>query len=269
MAKQKKKTEKKGKFIDYLDENIKLALTSIKERPKKLILPSVVDIIFYVLIAIVFIAFGSYLVSISAGFPLMQPELLQPEQLEPYDDMFASLIVKVLVSVSILFIVINALTAVAKGTIWQYVLKKKLEVKDYFKLAGLNALMLLLFILVILMLPIKFIDPTSNASLIGYAVFVNLMTLVLLHFSIIVYYKFVSLKKFFTAIKEGFLVGIKVHRFIFPYLLSIVVLFVLGLVTVPLQLLGDVVNLVVSTILLLIFMAWFRFYIAEVIKRVN
>ncbi len=173
-----------------------------------------------------------------------------------------------------------------QGFIWNTILKKKFNL-DYFKkflllnLACIPLFIILYFLAVICLgffdLVLLFFSTSGlNTSL---AMFILLILvsfiflpalLYMINFISIIYIYFTKKNKILDSFKSTFDIAVKkIHLLYIPYLIISLVLVLLSVITIPFNILPAWLTSLISFVLLVIYAAWARFYIAAVIVKLE
>lgn len=162
---------------------------------------------------------------------------------------------------AILFLLIFYLIwSLFKGLIYTRMMNKRFTMKYFIKKYLLNMMWITswLIILVGTLLIIKL-------EVMPYMFWILVM--LMFHLTIILYIRFTEKNKIFTSIKLAFKTGIKkIHYFILPYLLIFVAFFIVSGISYLGTYLHSIISLTITIILLLLFLAWSRYYIIETVK---
>lgn len=263
---KKKKKILSSPLIKKLNEETKRFFTSFKIDKKTYLKTIALDILFYAIIALSFIILIWAVGKMATNFQTLSdsPYTLNPEQIDAQTKEIQKLTSSVIGS-TILFIIITiAAFNFIKPRIWCYVTKTKMQIKDYIRFSGIT---LFIFLLLLISLIISFPLLANQEKFTTGIIATNIIILVLMHFSTILICTFTKKKKIFASIKEAFLKAIRIHKFIIPYFFILIFMLTIGIISIPMQLLGETANIIISSILLFMFIAWIRFYMAEVIKN--
>ncbi|RME17606.1 MAG: hypothetical protein D6797_02185 [Bdellovibrio sp.] len=188
---------------------------------------------------------------------LMQSSIM--EELYAQKSVFYWLFAKIIIAFLIFVLLAIAANAFFKGIIWSIVLKKKFSrkfVKKYFKL--MYAWLFPCFLVYVAAVQLK---PIVLGMLLGIIVI-----LFALHFSLMLNCSFDERKKTFFLIRRTLRIGINVKKLIIPYLLIIIISYILVFISL---LVGILIRqpYLLAFIAFLLCSAWARQYICLVIKN--
>jgi len=173
-----------------------------------------------------------------------------------------------------------------QGQIWSIILKKKFNF-DYFKkflllnLACIPLFIILYFLTVICLgffdLLLLFFSTTGlNTSFVMFILlvlfsFIFLPILIyLINFISIIYIYFTKKNKILDSFKNTFDIAVKkIHLLYIPYLMISLVFVLLTVITIPFNILPAWLTSLILFVLLVIYAAWARFYIADVIAKLE
>jgi len=248
--------------MNFIKQNYKWFINSFKDINIKFFLIIIIDLIFYYLF-------------FQAGNFLMRKLQLKAENVDLSSNILnlnQEAAASVLTSVKgffffiifaflffILFIVIN--WTVLKGLIWNLTTNRKLNLKFLKKIFLLNLIWLPSWIILLLLIVFG-VTATSSP------LFIIIILLLAVYLSNILYPLFMGNNKL-GMIKKTFSVGItKIHHFIIPYTV-IVILFFIILQIYRLIAANMYINIYITYVLLLIFVAWLRYYFVEIVHDLS
>lgn len=212
------------------------------------------DILFYLGIYLSLILLKTTLESLNIS-------TAEPESLEYLKDAAASNVLTQLTFYFILFIIIIILIyTLFKGLIYCKTLNKKFSLKYYYKFILLNLIWLTSCILI----------SYALLRLLPNFYFFLLLLILWAYFTLILYIDFTEKLKIKSAIESLYKIGImNFHKIITPYLYALAVFIIIALVSMLFIFIPDLLSSILSSILLLLFMAWLRFYLADAIKKIQ
>ena len=173
-----------------------------------------------------------------------------------------------------------------QGQIWSTILKKKFNLNYFKKFLLLNLACIPLFIIIFFIMlaclellgRVFLFFSTSGLN----TIFVMFILLVLFSFiflpiliylinlTSIIYIYFTKKNKILDSFKNTFDVAVKkIHLLYIPYLMISLVFVLLSVITIPFNILQEGLTLLILFVLLIIYAAWARFYIADVIAKLE
>lgn len=163
---------------------------------------------------------------------------------------------------TLIFVVVSILIwSFFKGLIYNVILKKKFNFRFYYKFALLN-LILLIAALIILALPIVIFKNTV------WPVLVYTLLFLISYLTINIYVNFTEKREIFRSIKNGVSFGIsKIQHFLIPFIIIFITFVILNFLLLATNVLSDTLAGIITLILLLLFLAWTRYYLILVVKK--
>lgn len=161
---------------------------------------------------------------------------------------------------SVLFIILIFLIwSVFRYLIYSKVLRKRVSFKQSFMFLLLNSLWIIFYLAISIFLIYLF----------GHPILLIFLFIVFIHFTLILYIQFIKKQKIKLALKSLYEIGIKkIHIFLMPYLFIILVFVALYLlIAVLLKPVPENIISPFAFIFFLSYLAWMRFYIADVLKK--
>ena len=248
--------------MKYIKNQYKILIKSLKEFDIKIIFIVLFDLLFYSLSLLSLFLFSKFIqnktIEISK-LPLDRLIELPQEQLKTIlSELKGFLFIFILVTI-LLFIVIFLLACIFKSLIWLKITEKKLN-KTFLKKFIITKLIWNL----IWLIPIVLLFLLLKKSLI--APFLVIMALLIIHFTNILYIKFNNKLR---SIKEVFKLGTKkIHLFILPYIVIILGFLIVIQLYWIYRFLPESLQGVISAIILLIYIAFSRIYLYNVVKEI-
>jgi len=271
----------------YLKNQIDIFKKSFKVNKKDLLTVAAYDFLLILVSYIILFFWGEFIKTIFSKigeFDLTKFTEATIEQISHLKNFYYGTIISLLILMVLLFITWSFF----KGLIWNKILNKHFTFK-YFKkflllnLACIPILLLVISLVLLISLPystlILSLNSILNKSIASFIIFI---VTYLIFIPIIVYFMFpLSVTyMYFTknnnikkSLKKTFKIVIKkIHLLYFPCLMMSFMLFLISIVTTPLNSLSGPVLPLVSIILLIlsvIYTAWARFYIVDVIAKLE
>jgi len=259
-------------------------LNSFKD---KRILPTLtVDLIFVTIIYFLFTFFSGYLNKISLTLTagqtieqLQQLMLTAPQQAEQILSQYLHFAIIVIITFILLLIVTLLLCSLARAVIWNYLLKKKLTHKKYWKWVLLNVIIIVPFILYLIVAVIiklllnQLIFLIKNQALANFfnSIVLFIIILIFVIYLFLTYYSFTknhqiweSLGSAFSLIKSNWngLWKMTLWVILTAIVLGLILTFILNyLISNPALI--TIINLLFS----LIYLAWVRIYLFRIIHH--
>jgi hypothetical protein len=231
------------------------------ELNKKIIKTAFIDLIFYASILAIILILATWIRGkISSLTNTLDLPALFSNNIDLINQNLDSL-TKILVLL-ILFIVISIILIIItytffKGLIWAKLLNKKFSWKSFRKYFYLNLIYLIPAIIIILTIFFKY----ENAFL------TIIISLLFLHFHFLLSYYISNTNKIILSFKQAFKKGIKINKFIYPYLIIsagfLVLSFILGKISYFYFSIRPMVHLVIY----ILYSAVSRNYIKNIIQK--
>jgi len=263
------KTKKRAKKI----ETDSLFMKSFKEIDKRLIHIVMLDALFYLaLFGILLFTFTSLnwnFEAVKESVPTLTDIVGDIEGGKIDEDMtqklteinaiFYMAIARTILILVVIFIVSLMVGILFKGLIWAKILHKKFDIHFYKRFALLNILWIIPWALII----VVFLFAIQSMIVFWYIIGIIIL---FLHFTNIIYVLFEKKKKFSIILKDTFILGVeKIRYFLIPYLLIALVFFILVHVLGLFSFLPWKIYVVFFVLILLVFFAWVRVYVSNVI----
>jgi hypothetical protein len=247
---------------DYLEKNYRLFLASFRKIDIRIFLIVFFDLVFYFLVPLIIA--GTFNVLQKRAMAIKLPQTLLQLGAENAEKVVAELraFLFLLVAMLVLMVVVIILDwTIFKGLAWCLTLKKKLNLRFFLRFFLLNLLWLGLFAALVVLFAIIFKESIVPIHII-------LLGLLWMYFTNIMYVFFVK-KESVKSIKKAFKVAFtKAHCFILPYAVLAVLLLAIVFIANLLASLPYAVGLAITTLLMLLYLAWARFYIVEVVESI-
>ena len=211
---------------------------------------------------------------------------LDPQNIELMQAQIASVnsaIYAILFSIILAVLVILLVYCISRTIIWNLIVNKKHNFKRFGKFMGLYLVWLAIWSLpsaaifiqilnkVLSLSSAQAIDLSAAVTIPSHLVVsIYILAIAVFHFTTILYIRFAETNKIFASIGSAFRIGAtKIHHFIPAYLFIIVVAIILTLVNKALALLPKAIFMTISIIIAFLFMSWFRFYMADIVKDIK
>lgn len=250
----------------FLKTNITAFTDSLKTIDLRLLYCVLYDFIGYGLIVFFFRIYRQILAKLFVKMPSIA--LLQ--SLDPTNpqvtQVFAMLkgVIFWLVSYTILlFIIILLVWCLFKGLIWNQVFNQKFTLKFYKKFLLVNLLWIVIWLIPIILF---FIFVKQNVL-----VYLLIIIFVLMiYLTYILYIESIKKTKIKKIIKETFRVGFKkIYHFIIPIIVMVIVFLLLMQLYWLFKGLSQVVQTIIFLIILIVFIAWTRFYMVNIVEGIS
>lgn len=248
---------------EFMKKNINAFLESFKKLDVRLLYSILYDVIGYVLIG------GCIKVYQTVLYKLLYklPDISSLQSIDPSNPQIAQVLASLKIVFSQLAIYTLLLGAAVfliwvffKGIIWSAVLKKSVDFKFYRKFLLVNLLWGLIWFFVLIL---SFIFVKQNV--LAYLAIIFFMLLIYL--TCILYYNSVKEKKIKRIFNETFRIGLKrIYYFIIPAVVMFLVFFILMQSYWFFIRLSDVVQAVIFIIIGIVFVAWTRFYVSNIVE---
>ncbi len=252
--------------MDFLKKNVNAFIDSFKNLDLRLLYCVFYDFICYGLLLFFFRIYQNLLAKLLVKMP--NPDILQSldvtntqltQTLASLKGIFFWLIIYTI----ILFILIFSVWCLFKGLIWNQVFNQKFTFKFYKKFLLVNLLWLLIWLLPTVLF---FIFVKQNAL----AYLLIIMLILIIYSTYILYVKSIKIKKVKKIIKETFRIGFKrIYHFIIPAIVMILFFLILMQFYWIFKGLSQVLQAVIFLIILIVFIAWTRFYMANILRSVS
>ena len=273
--------------MTYLKNQIDIFKKSFKVNKKDLLTVAVYDFLLILVSYITLFFWGEFIKTIFSKigeFDLTKFTEATIEQISHLKNFYYGTIISLLILMVLLFITWSFF----KGLIWNKTLNKHFTFK-YFKkflllnLACIPILLLVIFIVLLISLPYSTLILSLNSILnksiasfiifiVTYLIFIPIIVYLMFPLSV-TYMYFTKNNNIKKSLKKTFKIVIKkIHLLYFPCLMMSFMLFLISIVTTPLNSLSGPVLPLVSIILLIlsvIYTAWARFYIVDVIAKLE
>ena len=253
---KKKQTYWKNTYITFLN--------SFKKLDKRVIYIVFCDFLFLLLLIAGLFLWNANISKKIAEIPvdlLQDPESLSPEMAEQTLSLLKAPLISVMIATIILLTFIFLIWTFFKGIIWNLVLKKKFGLKYYYKFILLNLFWFALWLIPAFLIIISLKRKPS-------AIFLLLVLIFLIYFTNILYILFTKRNLIKEALKNTFKLGFnKIHFFLLPYILMLVTMLIISLILWPTHFLPERIYTSISTLALVFYLAWLRFYLADVVSE--
>lgn len=249
------------KEISFIKQNYSNFINSLGNINLKIFFIVILDVLFYY----IFMQAGRFLITQiqkkSTNIDLTQNLLELSQQnaaqlLSSLKEFFFFIII--LLILFVIAVIIN--WSIIKGIIWNFTKHKKPSLKFMKKFLLLNFIWLPIWILIFLL--IAFGIKQSAAP-----IFMIIAFMLAVYFTNILYPLFLANNKI-SSIKESFRLGFKkIHYFIIPYIIIIALFLILSKIY-SIAVLGINISPYVSYTFIIIYIAWIRYYMVEVVNSI-
>ena len=266
-------------MIKYLKDQYNVLKDSIKELDARTTIITLYELIFFLISGVSFMIFASILKKKSVFLSTLDLENLMTLSKSEVDFTHTTLkkfIATVIIGTILLIIIIFLSMAIIKVMIWFKTADKKFKKEDILRFIPVRFVWLLIEfgLLIILFLPlfitIGFSSNINSAplaltfSLIALILFLALMTIKNLM------YIFYIESKNITCIKKAFKFGLKkIHHYIVPYIIILVLLIVVSQLYWIYQFFPEKLVNLITLIIYILFAVWTRFYFLKVTKSIK
>ncbi len=252
------------RFKNYFKKEWKEFLASFKLKTKFIyvILLDVLCITATFILGLIYSLLLNNLITPLDGLDLTNLATMGAEGLQQYI-LLKNTMYGFLIYTALLLIFVLIVYSLFQGLIWNLILKKKFTLKYLGKFSLLNLIWVLFWLIIALVLLI-----ILKKIIIVWVILVYILLLIIFYLTSILYVVFTEKIKIWQAIKDTFNIGKRIHLFIMPYLLVLGLFIVLNLILLVFSLLPQQVYMFVNLIVLLGFIAWFRFYISDVVLKI-
>jgi len=204
------------------------------------------------------------------------------QQLYQQNLILDSTISKIIIGFVVTLLLVFLLWCLFKGLIYNYILKKRFTLSYYLKFIVLN-LIWSVFWIILFFIPVSYAYKMLEQSVtagsftaqtyaipLSVPILLALMVIIMIHLTTVLYISFTKNPRIFSSIKKTFFLGIgKFHKFIVPYIFVAVILILLSFINLIFAIFPETAEMILSSIFLLVFIAWFRFYLIRVIDKLE
>jgi len=269
----------------YLNDQISLFKKSFKIDKKRFLSVIIFDFVFILASYIVLFLCGMWLNSSASKISELDLTTLTENAVNELAAL-KSFYYGILVCSLLLIIFLFFAWSFFQGFIWNTILKKKFDLDYFKKFLLLNLAFIPLSIIIFFMAAVCFWSfnsvflffPTTglNKNLIMFILLVLFtfvflpILLYMINFISILYFYFTKKSKILDSFKNTFDVAVKkIHLLYIPCLIMSLLFVFLAVITIPFNILPVWLTSLVSFVLLVIYAAWARFYIAVVIAELE
>ena len=248
------------KTKNFLDWNNRILASSMKKLNWNIVLIIILDAVFYVISAYLFVLWDKKRKALSPNMP--EPTQLIALGYEKAQQALAqtkSYLFFIIFSLLLLLLIIIFLATIIKGIIWAKTLNKKLNLKLISKFLGLNLLWMSFWMLLIF-LNSMFVE-ISRAP-----VFMIIILVLAFYFTNTLYALFFEKQKLSVIVEAVKLNVSKIHLFLVPYALIIAVLMIVAKLT---NLMTFKYSFAASSFIMLVYFALVRYYASTLALEVE
>jgi len=266
LTKRKKTANKPGSFSGIVKEQFSLFLNSFKHLNAQSSFVVLADLLFYLSVMGLFYAFGAILQKVAPASVQAQAMTAIEGVTNDMNVFLAYFIVgTVILAIASLFLWI-----ISRLLIWKLTLGKSADLNGLWKFSLLAMVFIAISILVLALPLYSFVVYVKQNNLLSIALILLLPLLisVLLYFTNLSFIFFVEQRERNTMdiLKRTFKSGFRrIWNFILPLLLMVVMFFIVSLVSRAFELLSRAMTVFMSSLMLLVFLAWCRYYFADVV----
>ncbi|MBI2545789.1 hypothetical protein HYV81_01275 [Candidatus Woesearchaeota archaeon] len=247
----------------YLKQTWQDFIASFKELDKRFIAILLLDIALYAALALGVMAFWEIIkkrLNYIPPMPIFNPEITPVSELDAFYGIVTGIRLEIAVYLLVFLIIAFFIWTFVKGLQWSISLRKKYDVQQYMRHVLVNGLWQLCWLVTAIIL--LFVLMQNALKFLGL-----ILLAVYLHMGYIKYAQTVKTEKVFASLKETLRVGLgRLHLFVLPYLAMSLVLLLLSQLYYAYQYLPDAGEIAVFLLLVIVWMAWTRLYVAKVLK---
>ncbi len=226
---------------------------------KEFVFMMLFDILFWVVLAILTLIMANVLQSPTEQLKTINTASFNIGAITSYNAIIESFFITAIIT----FVVFWLLTVIAysfsRGLIWLTLLEKPMHTPFFIRFSLLNLIWCTIWTFLIILFMITMVPPIS-------AVMFVLMMLLYAHLTTILHYSYTKTRAFGKAVKDAFGIGLgMLARFVHPYCYLFIVYVILSQFTRFVQ--GNTL-LVVTFIVFLVFMAWYRTYLRNILRHI-
>lgn len=245
----------------YFKKNYRIFRDSFKKIDLRIFQIIFFDLVFYSLIPLIAITTFKMIESkaktINLPMSLLQLETENAEKLLSDLTGFYFLLIATVILI-LLTIIID--WSIFKGLAWGFTVKRKFNFKFFLRFFLLNLAWLGIFIILIFLFAFAFKQELLP-------IYMSILLIVWIYFTNIIYALFTK-KGDLKSIKKAFKLGFtKVHYFILPYTVLLVILLIIYFIMSLITFLPYGIGLALIILILLFYFAWARFYIVDVVSE--
>lgn len=266
MEKKKKENSYAEKTSGYLKDSWKNLITSFKSLDKRILHVVIYDLLFFIICFGVFYLF-KLLITLKAeplkGFKLDESALVPGSDLAANTQLLKGFYNTMLFYVILFALILVLVYIFANLLIWIQVTGRKPRkikfnfAKNFFLI---NIIWVITWLILFLVVINSLRPETTYFWMLGFIVFYAHLTAIMY----ISYFKSARIRK---AVKQAFNIGFaKIHHFIVPYVFVAVIFYIINNVLRLFIQLPDTYRIFASTIILLFYFAWLRFYVYSFVK---
>ena len=266
VKKRNSKESSKNFFWEYLKKSKASFISFFRKIDKRVIYIALFDLLFFaILMTGLFVWNNKVMEKTNEISPdlLENPANLSPENAAETAALIKGFVVSVIACTLLLLVFLLIVWSFSRGIIWNMVFKKGFTFKYYRKFLLLNLLWFAAWLIpVVLIIASLKRKPSAMVLLIIFVLFCYLTALI--------YIIFTKNNLIWESIKEVFKLGFgKIQFFILPCIFLILTMAVISLILWPTHFFPQKAYLVISTVSMVLYLAWARFYIADVVKSIK
>jgi tryptophan-rich sensory protein len=243
---------------NYAKKNLKMFIETFKLK-QEFAWAMVYDAGFWVVTVALGLALWKILNAIAGPLMTIPIGSLNPESIGDYNSIISAFFTKAVIALVIIWLLIAIAYGISRGLIWLKLLEKPLHMPFFFRFGLINIFwftaIMVLFILI-----------AAGLKTISAAGVVIVLFLAYTHITTVMHYSYVKNRAFAKAISEAFGTGIgKILAFIHPYCY---IFMVYVLVIQLLRFTSGKMMLVAAFLIYFVFMAWYRIYMRNILRRI-
>ncbi len=239
-------------------KSIKLYAESVKNLNKKFLITILLDFALFALLYYIVMSFFNLLLSLSQNIPQFNTNLIDVpiEQIYQQTSIASQFVYKAIFLYIFYILLIVLIYTIFKGIIWSIILKKKLKLTYFYKFYTLNLIWLGTIIILFIL-----IQPTSPTIVLP-------LLLIITYLTLIINITFTLKEKVFRTLAESFKTSItKLPKYLPTLILIIITFILLSIVSLIFKNASQLIQVIISIIFLLVFMAWSRNYFTLIYKQ--
>lgn len=250
---------------NYWQDSYATFINSFKKIDKKIVYVALYDFLFILLMMSSLLVWNGIAKKEIEKIPpelLQNPENLSPENAGETAALMKSSLITIVGSTIALLIFIFMIWCLFKGLIWSTVLRKKFSLGYYGKFLLINLAWFIIWIIPIFFILIALrVRPSIMLMFVIIAIFS--------HFTNLLYISFTKDNSIKESFKKAFQIGIyKIQFLLTPYVFIIALMVVISTLLWPAQFLNEKAYIAISTLVMVFYIAWARFYLVDVVNKI-
>lgn len=185
---------------------------------------------------------------------------LNPAMLSAYNDVLQSFFINAIIALVVFYLLALIAYSISRGMIWLVLLKKQARTQFFMRLGLLNLIWCTIWVFIA-----GFFFATMKSSLAIIALFA-IIAILYIHLTTVLHYSYTKNNTFRDAFKDAFGIGIgSLARFVQPYCYIFIIYALLS--QIPWIMQGKM-QVAITYVLLFAFMAWYRIYMRNTLRRI-